>query len=166
LALKNCGCLVFILYLFHNLPELKPAICRLPNPQFAADTGIAATLMDLNTEDWNVRRQDFGHLLESFVIQQLIAQAGWTDPTLEFYYYRDRDQLEVDCVITRGNRVWGIEVKTARSVDPSDLVGLKRLAEQAGQDFQCGIILYAGENTFRMGENRFLAVPLSKLWEL
>lgn len=130
------------------------------------DSGLAATLMDLREDDWNTRRAQFGHLLESFVVQQLIAQAGWTDPTLQFHHYRDRDQVEVDCVITRGTRTWGIEVKAARTVTGNDYKGLRRLAEQAGEDFQAGIVLYAGESILPSGDDRFLAVPLSKLWEL
>ena len=72
----------------------------------------------------------------------------------------------MDCVITRGAAVWGVEVKSARSVNRSDAKGLERLAEQAGEDFRAGIVLYAGENTVNLGDSRFLAVPLSKLWEL
>jgi uncharacterized protein len=130
------------------------------------DTGLAGALMDLRAEDWNARRQDFGHLLETFVVQQLIAQAGWTDPTLDFYHYRDRDQIEVDCVIEQGSRIWGVEVKTARSVNAADLKGLHRLADQVGDDFQSGIIFYAGDSILPTGDERFLAVPISKLWEM
>lgn len=130
------------------------------------DSGLAATLMDLRPDDWNTRRADFGHLLESFVVQQLVAQAGWTDPTLQFHHYRDRDQVEVDCVITQGSRTWGVEVKASRSVTPMDYKGLKRLAEQAGDQFQSGIILYSGDSILPSGDRRFLAVPLAKLWEI
>ncbi|MBT8420127.1 MAG: DUF4143 domain-containing protein, partial [Gammaproteobacteria bacterium] len=130
------------------------------------DTGLAATLMDLSPEDWNTRRQDYGCLLESFVVQQLIALSGWSDPALEFYHYRDRDQVEVDCVITKASAVWGVEVKTSRSVGSGDLKGLHRLAEQAGSDFQGGIVFYAGDSILPLGDPRFLAVPLSRLWEL
>jgi len=115
---------------------------------------------------YNVRRRDFGHLLESFVLQQLIAQAGWTDPGLEFHHYRDRDQVEVDCVIERGSRVWGVEIKTARSIKEVDFKGLHRLAEQAGSDFQSGIVFYSGDSILPTGDDRFLAVPISKLWEI
>jgi len=130
------------------------------------DSGLAATLMDLSSTDWNVRRKEFGHLLESFALQQLIAQAGWTDPRLLFHHYRDRDQVEVDCVITRGNDTWGVEVKASRSVKASDYKGLKRLADQAGSHFQSGIILYCGDNVLPGGDPRFFAVPISKLWNL
>ncbi len=130
------------------------------------DSGLAATLMDLRAADWNLRRRDFGHLLESFVVQQLVAQAGWTDPSLCFHHYRDRDQVEVDCVITQGSRTWGVEIKASRSVSASDYRGLRILAEQAGDSFQSGIILYSGDSVLPSGDGRFLAVPLSKLWEL
>ena len=130
------------------------------------DSGLSTTLMELQPSEWNTRRGDFGKLLESFVVQQLVAQAGWTDSGLKFWHYRDRDQREVDCVITRGSTVWGVEVKTSRSVSQADTKGLKRLAEQAGEDFHSGIVLYSGESTVRLGDDRFLAVPISKLWTL
>ncbi len=130
------------------------------------DTGLAASFAELTPEDWNTRRTDFGHLLESFFVQQLIAQSGWTDPSLQFHHYRDRDKVEVDCVITRGKDTWGIEIKTARSVSQSDLKGLKRLADQVGSDFRTGIVLYAGESTLSLCDGQFFAVPISKLWEL
>jgi len=122
--------------------------------------------MDLRTEDWNKRRSEFGRLLESFVIQQLIAFAGWTDSRLRFFHYRDFDQVEVDCVMTRGEEVWGFEVKASQSVRTSDTKGLKRLAEQAGENFQRGIIFHTGESVHTLGDDRFSAIPIAKLWEL
>jgi len=130
------------------------------------DSGLAATLMDLDVDQWNDRRSDFGRLLESFVIQQLIAQAGWTDGRLRFWHYRDRDQIEVDCVITKGSHLWGVEVKSAQSVSNSDTKGLRRLAEQSGAGFKAGIVLYSGNSLIQLGEGPFYAVPISKLWEL
>ena len=128
------------------------------------DSGLAATLAGLEAGDWTTRRDRFGHLIESFVVQQLIAQAGWTDPDLRFWHYRDKDQVEVDLVITRGRRTWGVEVKTSATVTPADGNGLRRLAEQCGKDFQGGMILYAGASTLPSADRRILAVPLSELW--
>jgi len=61
-----------------------------------------ATLSGLTAEDAIARRERFGHLLESFVVQQLRAQAGWTAPELNFRHCRAKDQVEVELVITRG----------------------------------------------------------------
>jgi hypothetical protein len=130
------------------------------------DSGLAATLAGLASTDWLHRRDRFGHLLESFVVEQLIAQAGWTDPDLRFWHYRDKDQVEVDLVITRGRETWGVEVKTSATVTPSDGNGLRRLADQCGKDFQGGVLFYSGANTLPMADPRFLAVPLAELWDM
>ena len=48
-----------------------------------------------------------GHLLESFVAHQLVTLAGWTDPDIRFWHFRDKDGQEVDLVMTLGNRNLG-----------------------------------------------------------
>ena len=131
---------------------------------YLLDCGLAATLADLKADDWLGKRDRMGHLLESFVIQQIIAQAAWTDPDLRFWHYRDKDQVEVDLVITRGTKTWGVEVKAASTLGLKEGKGLKRLADQCGSDFKEGILFYGGKDTFRLGDTPFFAVPLSKLW--
>ncbi|MFM9971037.1 MAG: ATP-binding protein [Burkholderiales bacterium] len=128
------------------------------------DSGIASTLAGLVETDWLTNMNRFGHLLESFVIQQLIAQAEWTDPDLRFWHYRDKDQVEVDLVITRGRETWGVEVKAAATLTPSDGQGMRRLAEQCGRYFKGGMILHAGTSILPTSDSRVLAVPLSELW--
>lgn len=130
------------------------------------DSGLAATLTGLAAEDWNTQRSRFGHLLESFVVQQVIAQAGWTDPDLRFWHYRDKDQVEVDLVITRGSQTWGVEVKAAATVTPADGHGLRRLADQCGEHYQGGVLLHAGAGAFTLGSRKDIAVPLTRLWDL
>lgn len=41
----------------------------------------------------------FGHLLECFVVNELMRQRGWTATPLEVSHYRDRHGAEVDLVI-------------------------------------------------------------------
>lgn len=130
------------------------------------DSGLAATLADLEASDWHNQRDRFGHLLETFVLQQLIAQAGWTDPDLRFWHYRDKDQVEVDIVITRGRRTWGVEVKASATPTLADISGLRRLAAQCGLDFAGGVLIHAGAHLVTLGDPRFLAVPLARLWEM
>ena len=130
------------------------------------DSGLAATLSGFDAHDWAGQRERFGHLLESFVVQQLIAQAGWTDPDLRFWHYRDKDQVEVDLVITHGRRTWGVEVKAAATVTPADGRGLRRLAEQCGKDFQGGVLLHAGTSTLPLEIPGGMAVPLARMWDM
>ena len=128
------------------------------------DNGLAATLADLTAADWLDKRERMGHLLESFVVQQLVAQAAWTDPDLRFWHYRDKDQVEVDVVITRGPKTWGIEVKAATTLTSRDGKGLARLADLCGKDFEGGVLLYTGQDILPMRDKRMLAIPISELW--
>ena len=127
------------------------------------DSGLAATLSGLDGDSWRDERDRMGHLLESFVVQQLVAQAGWTDSDLRFHHYRDKDKVEVDVVITRGNTTWGIEVKAAAGVSTRDGRGLRRLAALCGAGFRGGIVLYDGDDTLPLGDG-LMAVPMSELW--
>lgn len=145
----------------------NPARRLIKSPKVhVVDSGLAAALIGLTSNDWRGQREAYGHLVESFVVQQLIAQAGWTDPDLRFWHYRDKDQNEVDLVITRGRQTWGIEVKSSTTATPQDGRGLRRLGEQCGKDWQGGVLLYAGNGAFSLGSNHNLAAPLSWLWEM
>lgn len=157
------------LFLIRRLPpwhrsEAKRLI-KSPKLHFV-DSGLAATLSDLRAEDWTADGRRFGHLLESWVLQQLVTQAGWTDPALKFWHYRDKDQVEVDVVMTRGRRTWGVEIKMSATPSLADTSGLRRLAAQCGDDFVGGILLHAGPHITKLEDPRFLAVPLAKLWEM
>ena len=156
------------LFLVRRLPawHRNPAKRLIRTPKVhLLDSGLAATLADLTADDWLGRRNRMGHLLESFVVQQLIAQATWTEPDLRFWHYRDKDRVEVDVVITRGQKTWGIEVKAAHALTSGDGNGLVRLADRCGEDFESGVLLYAGRDRLPLADKRIIAVPLSELWE-
>ena len=129
------------------------------------DSGMAASLTERRAADWIDNRGPMGPLLESFVVQQLTAQAAWTDPDLKLWHYRDHRGAEVAAVLTRGRNVWGVGVKAAASADPGDGRGLRRLAETCGKNFRDGVVLYAGDSVLPLGDRRMLAVPMKELWE-
>ena len=147
------------LFLVRRLPAWRrnPANRLVTSPKVHfLDSGLAATLAGRDLK---------GHLLESFVVQQLVAQAAWTDPDLRFWHYRDKDQVEVDVVVTRGSKTWGIEVKAATTLAPGDGRGLARLADRCGGDFESGVLLHAGRGILPRSGRRLLAVPFSELWK-
>ncbi len=131
------------------------------------DSGLAATLADLEANDWHHQRTRMGHLLESFVVQQIVAQAGWTDPDVRCWHFRDRDKREVDLVVTRGSDVWGIEVKATSAPGLTAGPGMARLASLSRNDFRGGVVLYNGVHVLPMaplGDKPVRAVPLRELW--
>ena len=158
------------LFLVRRLPawhgNRSKRLVKAPKFHFV-DTGLAATLGELDVSHWNEERPRFGHLLESFILQQLVAMADWMPRPPRFFHYRDRDKTEVDIVMESRNRIWGIEVKAASNVTSNDTRGLLKLGKIAGERFQAGIVFYDGEATLPLNKDRnLLAIPISKLWKL
>ena len=83
---------------------------------------------------------------------------------MEFSYYKDKNQLEVDIVMESGNLVAEVEVKAGATVMPSDFRGLRRLKEASGERPASGVVPYQGEATVGFGD-RLHAVSLRMLWE-
>jgi predicted AAA+ superfamily ATPase len=155
------------LFLIRRLPAWHKSNAKrlIKTPKVhVVDSGLAAMLNRLRIEDWQSQSRDFGALLESFVVQQLICQAGWVDSDLIFSHYRDKEKVEVDLVIEQGRKVWAVEVKRAASVHSRDGVGLAKIAAQAGKNFKGGILLYSGASCLPLKVDNCFAVPLDRLW--
>ena len=106
-----------------------------------------------------------GPLLELFAVQQLAAQATWTDADLRLWRYRDHHGAEADAVLNRGQDAWGVKVEASTRAGDGDGRGLPRLAADCGGNFRGGVVLYAGDSMLPLGGGRVLSVPMRELWE-
>lgn len=127
------------------------------------DTGLACALLGLDAKTLGEDRTTFGHLLETFVFQELRRHAGWHDEPITFSHFRDKDQVEVDLVLESGGRLAGIEIKSGSTVTAADFKGLQKLREITPKPFAGGVVLYDGEAIVPFGPGLH-AVPLSTLW--
>jgi len=128
------------------------------------DSGLLTAMRGYSLRRLRVERPLFGPLLETFVYSELLKVASWSKEYVSIYYFRDRDQNEVDFVLENAlGDIVGIEVKAASSIARRDFGGLDRLAALAGPRFIQGIVLYDGEHTLAFGE-KLRAAPVSALW--
>jgi hypothetical protein len=52
---------------------------------------------------------EFGHVLETFVINEVLKQIGWSDRRIDAGHLRTKDGVEVDLVLYLGNRSFTLE---------------------------------------------------------
>lgn len=129
------------------------------------DTGLACALLNFDATALMQNRGTLGHLLETFVFQELRRQASWYKEEIRFHHYRDKDGNEVDLILERGaGQLAGVEVKASASVTSADFRGLRKLKEGVGKRFIVGVVLYDGEMTVGFGDGMY-AVPIGSLWD-
>lgn len=132
------------------------------------DSGIGAHLLRLSSA--KLQRLDpsstteFGHLLESFVVQEVIRQTTWMSSLVSAGHWRSRDGDEVDLVLERHDGVViGIEIKAGERVEGKQLAGLRKLRDRLGSSFAAGIAFHLGQVGYP-AEDRLHSLPVDRLW--
>lgn len=137
-------------------------LIKTPKLHFS-DTGLACALMQVNKERLQTDGPLLGHVLETFVYQELRRMASYHTAWHDFSHYRDKKSVEVDVVIEREGKTVGVEVKASATVYPKDFKPLQKLQKHLGSTFACGVVLYCGERIIGFGKNLY-ALPISILW--
>lgn len=133
------------------------------------DSGLAARLLGLTPE--RLARRDatsltqFGHLLETFVVGELLRQASWLEDEIATCgHWRTYDGDEIDLVLERADGgVLAFEVKAAGRVPGPDMRHLRKLRDALGERFLAGVALYTGERAYRF-EERLHVLPIDRIW--
>jgi len=132
------------------------------------DSGLAASLLAITEGRLAARAPstltEFGHIAETFAVNEVLKQAGWAQFQPTFSHFRTKDGREVDLVCeTEDGRIAGVEIKAASSVEDHDFRGLRLLRDRLGEDFVRGVVLYLGARSY-MNEDRLYVAPLDRLW--
>jgi predicted AAA+ superfamily ATPase len=132
------------------------------------DSGVAARLLRLTPEKLSRPEPpalaELGHLLETFVVGELMKQASWLDGIAGLGHWRTRDDDEIDLIIEHDDgTVFAFEVKASQRVADRDLRAMKKLQTAAGTRFATGVVLYLGSQSYR-ADDRLLVLPVDTLW--
>jgi len=133
--------------------NLKKRQVRSPKV-FVRDSGLLHQLLGIDSEKALVNHPKLGASWEGFVIEQILAR----EPYDESEFWATHQGAEIDLVLRRGDRLYGVECKHADAprVTPSmrialEDVGLERIA-----------VVYPGDRRYPIAD-RIEAVPLRDL---
>lgn len=132
------------------------------------DAGVAARLLRLTPEKLAQRDasslSQFGHLLETFVVGEVVRQASWLEKVTTVGHWRTSDGDEIDLVLEREDGgIVAFDVKAASQVAGSDMRHLRKLRDTLGERFLLGATLYTGTRAYDLGD-RLHAIPIDRLW--
>jgi hypothetical protein len=107
---------------------------------------------------------EYGHVVESFVVGEILKQASWWEAPLAIGHFRTAAADEVDLVLERDDGVViAFEIKAGTRVHGEDLRGIRTLRDRLGSRLQTAIIFYTGEFAYTHDEGT-MVLPLDMLW--
>jgi predicted AAA+ superfamily ATPase len=159
------------IFMIHLLPPSTAVktdrLLKRPKLHFV-DSGIATHLIGLDEESIlranETTSTNNGHLIESFVINEIIRLSVGLFSIKKIGYWGTRTNEEIDLILElKGEKVIAIEVKLSTSPSRSDFKHISTYKKLAGKNFACGIVFYTGERAIKY-ENDLIALPIDCLW--
>lgn len=168
---ENYVKLLEAVFLVYRLPAwgttLGSRIVKHPKVHMV-DSGVMAWLLSLTPQKIAQAAPsaltEYGHLLETFAVGEILKQASWSDAPVAVGYFRTESGDEVDLVLERDDgQVIAFEIKAGTRVSGEDLRGLRLLKERLGSRLQESVIFYTGEYAYQH-DGWIWILPLSQLW--
>jgi predicted AAA+ superfamily ATPase len=168
---ENYVKLLEAVFLIYRLPAwgttLGSRVVRHPKAHLV-DSGVMAWLLNLTPEKIAqaapATLTEYGHLLETFAVGEILKQVSWSDAPVMTGYFRTEAGEEVDLVLERDDgQVIAFEIKAGTRVGSEDLRGIRLLKDRLGARLEEAVILYTGEHAYRH-DGSVWVLPLSELW--
>jgi len=132
------------------------------------DPGVMAWLLNLTPQKIAqaapAALTEYGHLLETFAVGEILKQASWSDAPVTAGHFRTEAGDEVDLVLERDDgQVIAVEVKAGSRISGEDFRGLRQLKDRLGPQLEEAIILHTGEHAYTH-DDWVTVLPLDRLW--
>jgi predicted AAA+ superfamily ATPase len=140
LSILQASFQVHLLQPYHS--NVTKRLVKAPKLYFL-DTGLAAYLTEWSSAKTLEAGAMSGAIFETHVLGELLKSWWHRARSPSLYYYRDKDQKEIDFVIVENNTMYPIEVKKTASPSRDDVKVFARL-EQFGLEVGPGAVICLG----------------------
>jgi predicted AAA+ superfamily ATPase len=107
-----------------------------------------------------------GEIYETMVISELFKWMKTMQRGEEVYFYRTRSGLELDLLLPTEAGIIGIEIKSRKTIVPSDLRAMREIAAGLKKEWRGGLIIYQGNEIKKLDNPRIWAIPSRRLFIL
>ena len=155
-----------IIYLLHPyMPDISNRIIKAPKLYFL-DTGLCAYLCKWPTAEMLENGVMSGAFFETYVVSEMIKNfyAYSIDPKEYLFYYRDKDQKEIDLLYIKGGEIYPIEIK--KSINPGKkAIRNFSVLQKYKLPIRPGLVIDTCEEIRPINENAFY-YPVFRIGEL
>ena len=132
---------------------------------FMTDSGLMSSILGWNRRQVRMDADRSGKLVETFMFNEIAAQADAHAGKYDLFHYRDREKREIDFLVEREDgALLGIEIKAGSAIGTKDFRNLSWFRKNIARERRfTGIVLYSGELAGSMGDGLW-AVPFGTVW--
>lgn len=130
-------------------------LTKMPKLYFL-DTGLACYLLGIESPEQLSRDKMRGALFENFIVTEALKQRYNQGKESNLYFYRDSNQNEIDLLLKRNTRLYGIEIKSSMTYHKDFEKALKRIDEWVKAPVDGKAVVYAGNFENTAGEIKLL----------
>jgi len=158
LSILQASGLVYLLEPYHN--NLTKRMIKTPKLYFL-DTGLCSYLTEWSSSKTLEVGAMSGAILETWILNELLKSYWHRGRRAPFYYYRDKDQKEIDLLIIQDGTIYPLEFKKSASPTKSAVRHFQVLAKLKQPVGHGGVICLA-EHSLPLTETT-LTIPVSLL---
>lgn len=151
--------IIYLLQPYNELSLVKRVVKR-PKIYFN-DTGLACYLLGINNGNILMSSIFKGRFMETYIFNEIKKSFLNNNCRVNFYYYRDNNQNEIDLVILKDGELHFIEAKTGVSFSLKDVKSFSQLSKsnyKKGTSF----IICNTETLYKLDENVFV-IPITSI---
>ena len=150
ISFLEASSIVFLLYPFHK--NFGKRIIKSPKCYFM-DTGLAAYLVGLQSEDHLLQGPMAGALFETACVTQFVKRFTALTDSCSLYFWRSVDAFEVDLLIETADTVFPIEFKLSSTISSQHLSSLKAWLDLPHNTAKKGLIISCSERMGLVSQN-------------
>lgn len=140
--------------------NLTKRLVKAPKLYFL-DTGLCAWLTEWTTPETLEAGATSGAILETWILGEILKSWWHRGRQTPFYFYRDKDQKEIDLLIIQDNVLYPLEFKKSASPGRNSVRHFRKL-EQLGQEVGPGGVVCLAESSLPL-ERDWITIPIRAL---
>jgi len=141
LSLLESSYIIFLLQPYYE--NLGKRVMKSPKLYFY-DTGLACSLLSINSELQLSTHYLRGGLFESFIISDLFKQFYNKGHRPKIYFWQESHRSEIDCLVFKEDKIIPVEIKAGQTINQDFFKGLEMWAELTGTKPFDRYIVYGG----------------------
>ncbi len=121
------------------------------------DTGVACSLLGIQSAEQVTSHFLRGGLFENLIVNEFVKRAFNQGQRRYPHFWRDRRGREIDCLLTDGERMTAVEIKSGKTISASYFRNINYWMTLAQDEQAEGYVVYGGDKSLQMSDGRLLS---------